>query len=124
MKRPSQNKRNTYYDANDTYYDAKHGAGLSFKLNALVPKKDFRRPKRKGGKLDPRWLGPYRISGVLGKGLYSLSHCKDGHIVKCVNGMHPNIFHVSLPYSLEITPPPFCWLGLATSMGGLIIEYA
>ena len=41
------------------YYDAKHGAGLSFKLNALVPKKDFRRPKRKGGKLDPRCMaGP------------------------------------------------------------------
>ena len=89
------------------YYDAKHGAGLSFKLNALVPRKDFRRPKRKGGKLDPRWLGPYRISGVLGKGLYSLSHCKDGHIVKRVNGMHPNIFRVCLPYSLEITPPLF-----------------
>ena len=28
-----------------------------------------------------------------------------------------------VPYSLEIMPPPFCWLGLATSMGGLIIEY-
>ena len=49
------------------YYTAKHGAGLSFKLNTLVLKNDFRWPKRKGGKLDPRWLGPYRISGVLGK---------------------------------------------------------
>ena len=25
---------------------------------------------------------------------------------------------VNIPYSLEITPPPFCWLGLASSMGG------
>ena len=33
----------------EKYYDAKHGAGLSFKLNALVLKKEFRRPKWKGG---------------------------------------------------------------------------
>ncbi len=35
-------------------YDSKHGAGRSFQLNALVLKKDFRRSKRRGGKLDPK----------------------------------------------------------------------
>ena len=33
------------------------------------------------------------------------------------------VHSISLPYSLEVTPPPFCRLDLATSMGGgLIIE--
>ena len=36
---------------------------------------------------------------------------------------HPMVNNLAeyciVPYSLEITPPPpFCWLGLATSMGG------
>ncbi len=37
--------------------------------------KDFRRKKRKGGKLhvDDRWLGPYQVSKDLGKGFYSLT---------------------------------------------------
>lgn len=77
------------------YYDSKHGAGASFKLDALVLKKDFLRSKRKGGKLDPKWLGPYRISKLLGKGLYSLTRCEDGHTVKRVNGMHLKIYYVS-----------------------------
>ena len=34
--------------------------------------KDFRRKKRKGGKLDYRWIGPYIIISSLGKGLFKL----------------------------------------------------
>ena len=34
--------------------------------------RDNKRKKRKGGKLDYRWLGPYEIVKSLGKGLYSL----------------------------------------------------
>ena len=77
------------------YYDSKHGAGASFKLNAVVLKKDFLRSKRKGGKLDPKWLGPYRISKLLGKGLYSLTHSQNDHVVKRVNGMHLKMYCVS-----------------------------
>ena len=77
------------------YYDSKLGAGASFKLNAVVLKKDFLRSKRKGGKLDPKWLGPYRISKLLGKGLYSLTHSQNGHAVKRVNGMHLKMYCVS-----------------------------
>lgn len=77
------------------YYDSKHGAGASFKQHSCVLKKDFLRSKRKGGKFDPKWLGPYRISKVLGKGLYSLTHCHGGRDVKRVNGMHLKMYHVS-----------------------------
>ncbi len=53
-------------------YDANHGAGISFQVGSFVMKKDFTRKKRRGGKLDPKWVGPFQITAVLGKGLYSL----------------------------------------------------
>ena len=61
-----------------------------FISGALVLKKDFRRKKRKGGKLDDRWLGPYMISKDLGKGFYSLSDEKEVtvNIVERINGAH------------------------------------
>jgi hypothetical protein len=57
-----------------------------------VLKKDFNRKKRKGGKLDDRWLGPYTISKDWGKGFYSLS---DGItvVVNRVNGAHLKMYH-------------------------------
>ena len=36
--------------------------------------------QRKGGKLEPAWLGPYTINRSIGKGLYELR--RDGKIVK------------------------------------------
>jgi len=36
--------------------------------------------QRKGGKLEPAWLGPYTIHRCIGKGLYELS--KDAKVVK------------------------------------------
>ena len=36
--------------------------------------------QRKGGKLEPAWLGPYVIHRCIGKGLYELS--RDGKVVK------------------------------------------
>ena len=30
--------------------------------------------KKKGDKMDHKWLGPYSITRVLGKGLYALKH--------------------------------------------------
>ena len=53
-------------------YDLKHGAASCFNVGSLVLKKDFRRAKRKGGKLDYRWQGPYIITGSAGKGLFKL----------------------------------------------------
>ena len=37
--------------------------------------------QRKGGKMDPLWLGPYTIHRNLGKGLYKLKN-KEGKLVK------------------------------------------
>ena len=39
-------------------------------VGAKVQKKDFLRNKRKGGKMDPQWLGPYVIATDLDKGFY------------------------------------------------------
>ena len=62
---------------------------LSLKVGALVLRKDFRRKKRKGGKMDDKWLGPLLVSSELGKGFYSLSDLDGKSIkVKRINGAH------------------------------------
>ena len=40
------------------------------------------RDGRKGDKLSKRWLGPYKVSEVLGKGLYRLANPKTGQVLK------------------------------------------
>ena len=60
-------------------------------------KKDFRRKKRKGGKMDPQWLGPYKVAKDLGKGFYALESLQDGSIViERINGAHLKVY---------LTPP-------------------
>ncbi|KAL5499988.1 hypothetical protein EMCRGX_G011472 [Ephydatia muelleri] len=70
-------------------YDRKHARPCEFQVGALVLRKDFRRKKRKGGKMDDKWLGPLLVSSELGKGFYSLSDL-DGKStkVKRINGAH------------------------------------
>ena len=53
------------------HYDKKHGA-QSFSIGSVVVKTDFTRKKRRGGKLDLRWKGPFVITASLGRGLYKL----------------------------------------------------
>ena len=54
-----------------------------------VLKKDFRRKKRAGGKLDFTWLGPYRIVKSLGRGLYRIVSVDDSSkIIARVHGVH------------------------------------
>ena len=70
-------------------YDKKHSCPETFKVGSTVLKKDFTRKKRKGGKLDSRWVGPYKISCSLGRGLYKLEDIKDTtKVVSRVNGVH------------------------------------
>ena len=54
------------------YYDEKDGASSCYTIGSLVYKKDFRRKKRRGGKLDNKWEGPFVIVASLGKGLFKL----------------------------------------------------
>ena len=71
------------------YYDLKHSKPCLFDVGAQVLLKDFRRKKRKGGKLDPKWLGPFSISKDLGKGAYSLTSTDNPScIVKRANGAY------------------------------------
>lgn len=56
-------------------------------------KKDFKRKKRQGGKMDPQWLGPYRVANDLGKGFYSLENLQDGSkAVERINGAHLKVY--------------------------------
>ena len=54
------------------YYDNRHGAVSCFRVDAVVLKKDFTRHKRKGGKLDYCWQGPFIITAALGKDSFRL----------------------------------------------------
>ena len=53
-------------------YDLKHAKPSLFRVGALVLAKDHTRKKRKGGKLDTRWLGPFKIEKVLPRGIYHI----------------------------------------------------
>ena len=70
-------------------YDTKHSNPCVFQIGALVLKKDFTRKKRKGGKLDSKWVGPYKIVATLGRGLFHLQDVSDpDKMIARVNGVH------------------------------------
>lgn len=60
-------------------YDRKHQPG-EIAVGTQVLLENTTQKQRKGGKLEPAWLGPYTINRCIGKGLYELS--KDGKLVK------------------------------------------
>ena len=70
-------------------YDKRHHDRDTFKVGSLVLRKDMTRKKRKGGKLDTKWTGPFKTIASLGHGLYQLSHYNNPEIViPHVNGIH------------------------------------
>ena len=60
-------------------YDRKRQPG-EIAVGTQVLLENTAQKQRKGGKLEPAWLGPYNINRCVGKGVYELS--KDGKIVK------------------------------------------
>eukprot|EP00731_Ephydatia_muelleri_P023038 Em0015g621a len=48
-------------------YDRRHARPCGFQVGTLVVRKDFKRKKRKGEKMDAKWLGPFLLSSELGK---------------------------------------------------------
>ena len=74
-------------------YDLKHSNPVVFQVGAIVLKKDFTRRKRKGGKMDLPWLGPYKIVNSLGRGLYRLEGIDDDKVISRVNGVHLKLYH-------------------------------
>ena len=54
-------------------YDRKHQPKV-LKVGTVVLLENTMQKQRKGGKLEPLWLGPYTIHRDLGKGLYELAN--------------------------------------------------
>ena len=53
----------------------------------LVLLRNSKKDGRKGDKLVKRWLGPYQVEEVLGKGVYKLSNPTSGKTLRnAVNG--------------------------------------
>ena len=67
-------------------FDRRHAKPHLFQEGQLVLKKDFLRKRRYAGKLDSRYVGPYKINKVIGKGTYELV-CEDGTTL-CATGSH------------------------------------
>ena len=77
-------------------YDRKHSNPYVFRVGGLVLKKDFTRKKRKGGKLDPKWVGSYTIVGNLGRGLYRIQEVDNPtKFISRVNGVHLKEYKLS-----------------------------
>ena len=64
------------------YYDRKHSGPKEFSPDTLVLLKNSQRKSKKGDKMKSRWLGPYLIHEVLGKGVYRLSNPETGVVLK------------------------------------------
>ena len=76
-------------DKQKDQYNKKHASPNAFVVGEKVLKKDFRRKKRAGGKMDTRYMGPYLIIRSLGKGFYKLQGVADPcDIVTKVSGAH------------------------------------
>lgn len=61
-------------------YDRKHQPD-TLVVGTRVLLENTHQKQRKGGKLEPLWLGPYTISRDLGKGVYELKN-EEGQILK------------------------------------------
>ena len=70
------------------HYDKRHFKPGCYSVGAKMLVKDFNRKKRKGGKLDYKWKGPYTITQCLGRGLYSLKAVDKSHEIGRINGAH------------------------------------
>ena len=79
-------------------YDWKHANPKVYQVSSKVLKKDFERKKRKGGKMDAKFVGPFIITKNLGKSLYALQLVENpDRVIDRLNGIHLK------PY---LTPPP------------------
>ena len=65
------------------------------------------RDSKKGDKLKPRWLGPYKVHKCLEKGLYRISNLKTGTVLKnVVNQCRLTMYSGSPPKGSTLPPPP------------------
>ena len=69
-------------------YDRKHANPECYHIGALVLKKNFLRKKKKGGKLDDRYDGAFKIAKLLPNGVYLIESVEDPSKVMRVTGAH------------------------------------
>ncbi len=69
------------------YYDIKRANPKMFNVDQLVLLKDFRRKKRKGGKLNSKYVGPFKIIRARGKGVYYIENVASGQVSRAI-GSH------------------------------------
>ena len=92
-------------------YDKKHHDSEIFAEGALVLKRDMTRKKRAGGKMDSKWIGPYRIMKSMGKGLYQIESADIPNVkIQRVHGIHlkpyyPSAKTVSSSVAVSLQPP-------------------
>ncbi|KAL5460390.1 hypothetical protein EMCRGX_G033836 [Ephydatia muelleri] len=68
--------------------EATSGADME-RLSEFILKKDFKRKKRAGGKLETWFVGPYMIMKIHGKGFYRLKQVGNEEcVVERINGAH------------------------------------
>ena len=79
-------------------YDKKHANPELFETNQLVLKKDIKRKRRRGGKLEQRYIGPFVVSAVVSRGVYRLTS-QDGKIVVKATGAHLKAYKKPNPES-------------------------
>ena len=61
-------------------YNRRHAKPHLFTSGQLVLKKDFKRKKRKGGKLDMKFIGPFTVQKKLNNGVYELVSSDEVHL--------------------------------------------
>ncbi|GKA28988.1 reverse transcriptase domain-containing protein [Tanacetum coccineum] len=59
--------------------------GMSFKPGDMVYRSNDASHARDGGKLGPKWEGPYEVAVSLGKGAYKLKDCKGNELPRTWN---------------------------------------
>ena len=69
-------------------YDRKRANPECYHIGALVLKKNFLRKKKKGGKLDDRYDGAFKITKLLPNGVYLIEPVEDPSKVMRVTGAH------------------------------------
>ena len=74
-------------------YNLKHSLPNSFSIGEFVLKKDFKRKKRAGAKLETRYVGPYMIMKIHGQGFYRLKH--EECVAERINGAHLKPYQVA-----------------------------
>jgi len=74
-------------------YDRKHHDPATFKVGALVLRKDMKWKKQAGGKMDFKWQGPYKVVKSVGKGIFQILNTNDLTQTLKVHGRHLKLFY-------------------------------